>query len=92
MYNNCITSTQPIENYPSIKVFPNPTKGILQFENNSRLNFDAVQILTVDGKQVKHWEQISATTLDVSTLAAGIYFVKLSSTTGVKVFKKIILE
>ena len=67
-------------------LFPNPTTGLLHIGN---LNLEKIIVYDVSGKAVK--EFAPATQIDVSSLAKGIYIVKLFSEQQV-IIKKIVVE
>jgi hypothetical protein len=80
----------------SLEVFPNPATEMVQvvFYNNES---SAYQVLLTDilGNQVLHSEGtavegINSTTLDLSTLARGIYFISLISGEGTNQVKLLI--
>ena len=66
----------------NIKVYPNPTKGELRIDNGEMISGD-VEILDVVGRVVFRSEE---NTMDISHLAAGIYFLKTAGKT-VKIVK-----
>lgn len=72
--------------YPKAVIFPNPSSGILNIENQ---NIQAIQIYNIAGQKIK--ELAPQTQIDLSEISKGIYFLKLISDKGVLV-NKIILE
>jgi len=62
----------------NIIVFPNPTDGILNFSSN--IDSDHVDIYNTSGTLVMHSK--AASQLDMETLPAGLYFVKIQTSTG----------
>lgn len=73
-------------NLITLTVYPNPvTNGTLTFE--SSVSISSVAIYDLSGKQLFH-SKIESNSISVESLAAGIYFVKFQSDSGV-VFKKI---
>ncbi|MCL2435925.1 MAG: T9SS type A sorting domain-containing protein, partial [Lentimicrobiaceae bacterium] len=77
-----------IENYkPMINLYPNPTTGELRIENGEwRIN--NVEVFDVYGKKITT-NHLSLTTIDVSHLSNGIYFLKIYTESGV-VVKKVV--
>ncbi|MFL0354240.1 choice-of-anchor J domain-containing protein [Xanthomarina sp. GH4-25] len=57
-----------------IKIYPNPTNSVLNIQGE---NIVKAEVYAVNGKKVDL--EFSASTLDVSKLAAGMYFVKLTN-------------
>lgn len=65
-------------------LYPNPTKGIVQFDNSKGL-FSTVSVYTYLGQEVikaLDCSQDANPTLDLSKLADGVYLVKLSGVNG----------
>ncbi|MDR2970645.1 MAG: leucine-rich repeat protein [Bacteroidales bacterium] len=75
------------DNYPSLRVYPNPTNGQLIIDNG-QLTIENVEIFDVMGKLVSIVEthgraslqpttQPTTSTLNISNLPAGIYFIRI---------------
>lgn len=76
-------------------LYPNPAKNNLFIQLNSTSgNIDSIVIYDVLGNKIKELQSVSAnsTTLDVSNLAIGMYFVELKSDTNLKQTKKLIIK
>ena len=73
-----------------IIIYPNPTKDRLYIEMKANLNIHAITLINIQGQIVRGYES-SATQLDVSGIAEGIYFLKLSSSEG-DIVKKILIN
>ena len=67
----------------NIKVYPNPTKGELRIENGEMICGE-IEILDVVGRVVFRSQE---TTIDISHLSAGIYFLRTAGKT-VKIIKE----
>ncbi|WP_299365834.1 aryl-sulfate sulfotransferase [Winogradskyella sp.] len=70
-----------------LSVYPNPTKGILNF--NSDMPLEHIEIYNITGKLVM--TQSNTNTIDLEPLAKGMYMVKISlsnSTNVIKVIKE----
>ncbi|MCC8145148.1 MAG: T9SS type A sorting domain-containing protein [Bacteroidales bacterium] len=64
----------------TIRIYPNPTKGLLkiELENLSRDEKAAIRLYDMSGKQVMAKEGIaSSTELDITSQADGIYLLKI---------------
>jgi hypothetical protein len=84
------------DNYPSVRVYPNPTRGEIVVSSEYRV--EGIEIFDVMGRRVQSFEfnvQSSETrnfkpeTLNISGLPSGIYFVRIMTENGM-VTKKII--
>ena len=73
---------------PKVTIYPNPTSGQL-FISSENNQIKSVSIFSVLGKKVKEIVASSITSIDVSNLSKGIYFIKISSSEG-NVVKKFI--
>jgi len=71
----------------SISIYPNPTKAELRIESGD-LRVEKVEILDISGKIVLASHE---TSINISQLSAGIYFVKLKTEIG-ELTKKVIKE
>jgi PKD repeat protein len=73
----------------NIKIYPNPATDDLTIETPERAT---IEIYNIEGQIIKSFSAgDNTTTIDVSTLARGMYFVKMKSDNGVGV-KKFIKE
>jgi hypothetical protein len=87
-----LSTTKPIINYNSIKVYPNPASEFIyaDLEFNQASEFDA-KLFDVNGKLVKSFKINQASVgrhlikMDVSSLYQGIYFLKINDSN--KTFK-----
>lgn len=77
---------------PEIKLFPNPTTGILTIETGE-LKIQSIEIIDVYGKKISthHLINSSSNQIDISHFSAGIYFVKIETDKG-QVVKKVVKE
>lgn len=68
-----------------IKVFPNPSKGLVTIANNSGIKMKAIALFNIMGQKVYSAAQQNAEkyTLDVSGFAAGIYNVIIDTDKGI---------
>lgn len=75
-----------------IMVYPNPANSFLNIGTKSLLNLQEVTIIDISGKEVyKRVNSLSSESIDVSSLASGVYFVTFKSDYGVTT-KKFIKE
>jgi conserved repeat domain len=63
------------------KLYPNPTKNRINIEIKDGLGLSSLEIYSFDGKVIMAVPQ-PTTTLDVSSLAAGAYFIKVHTEKG----------
>ncbi|NLA23412.1 MAG: T9SS type A sorting domain-containing protein, partial [Bacteroidales bacterium] len=71
-------------------IYPNPAKDILNI--NSKDNLKSVKLIAIDGKIVLNQDiNNTSTTLDISTLPAGVYFLNLENENEIAI-KKLIIE
>lgn len=71
-----------------IRMFPNPTQGLLNFETVDNLTLNKVEVYDTIGKKVLS-SQINNNSVDISMLTSGVYFVKIYSGDS-QITKKII--
>ncbi|MFH0865822.1 MAG: glycosyl hydrolase family 8 [Bacteroidota bacterium] len=81
-----------IENIPDnsvIDIFPNPAKNFIQIKASGK---SEIEILNIEGQIIKSISaDESITTIDISELVSGMYFVKVKSEDGIAV-KKFVKE
>ena len=87
--NAVLEATTFATNEFNITVFPNPTNGILEIQNNS-LSENTYELYDCLGKKVTNYTQLSNTKMDVSQIPAGIYFLKISTNNTSIIVKKIV--
>ena len=70
-------------NYPSLRVYPNPATNQLKIKNYELQEGEVVEIYSVVGQKLLslHSLQSQETTIDVSPLANGMYFLKIGNNT-----------
>jgi len=84
--DECDVGIVETDNYPSLRVYPNPTKGQLTIENG-QLTIENVEIYNVVGQVVLSTEALRSlmtlksgeSTIDVSSLANGMYYLKIDN-------------
>ncbi|MDR0368368.1 MAG: T9SS type A sorting domain-containing protein, partial [Bacteroidales bacterium] len=78
------TSTIETEKTEKIRVYPNPTTGQLTIENK-QLTINAIEIVDVMGKNVYLSARpiIHSPAIDVSYLPVGIYYLRITTETGI---------
>jgi hypothetical protein len=77
----------PINEISTIKLYPNPTNGLITIETNSSIK--EVKIFNLAGQLLKTESNIqnAKTTLNIEAFPTGIYFANVKTDTGDKVFK-----
>ncbi|MFG6686915.1 T9SS type A sorting domain-containing protein [Mariniflexile sp. HNIBRBA6329] len=76
-----------IKNSSSIKIYPNPTTGKLYI---SGVNTGTIEVYDSMGKSLIKTDAISTKNIDLSNYPKGLYLVKISQETGIKVFKTVV--
>lgn len=72
----------------AIKLFPNPTTNLLNIQNNTDNTNASIEIYSVSGAKVKSLQATETiSTISVSDLQSGIYFVKLTMSNQVGNYK-----
>lgn len=85
---NCALS-KPEFDFLSFKIYPNPTKDILQIDYDvTKFQIKKLQLFSIDGKKLK--EISNTSTLDINFLNAGNYILKIETSKGV--FSKLIIK
>ena len=91
---NCrIETPWGVNNYnkeSEINVYPNPAKDLLHIEIKESMNIHAISLINIQGQIIRRYEP-AARQLDISGIAEGFYFIKLSSSEG-DIIKKVLIE
>ena len=74
--NNCGTSAVDEVITSNIRIYPNPTKGILNIEGNGEMT---ISVLNVLGQKVLEASATANTTIDLSGFGEGIYMVRIET-------------
>lgn len=74
----------------SLKVSPNPTTGITQIQSNHPVQKVIIRNTQGDFIESKYFVQDTNIELDLSHLTPSVYLVEIQSSTGDRIFKKII--
>jgi hypothetical protein len=101
-FDNCRTAsairTDPglsgipsVESASEIQIYPNPATTFINFD--SKKSIHTIQILSLSGKVVAKFENVSRNSgVEISTLAPGMYFVKMENNDDSIVVKKIVKQ
>jgi hypothetical protein len=75
-------------------LYPNPANGFLHISQNNNLSIDTIQLYDITGKTIKSIFNLNnvQTSIDVSTLAKGVYFVEITAENHIKQTKKLIIQ
>jgi hypothetical protein len=80
--NQCLTtSIKEQKNQTAFTLSPNPTNGVLNINLNSKANDFKIEVIDALGKLIisENHKGINQTSINVSDLSSGIYFVKIIS-------------
>lgn len=85
------TSTTALEINPknTFKIHPNPANKNIRID--SPLEFQEIHIFDRTGNEVKYLKG-NPSTIDISTLATGMYIVAGTTTTGTHLYQKLVIE
>ena len=79
----------------NIKIYPNPSNGIITVDNQSNNFIQSLNIYDIIGNMVKSIQvnqKSIKSSITLQNLSAGVYFIKISSDNGLSSTKKIIVE
>lgn len=85
-----VTSINEVNPDIYIQLFPNPAKNILYLNYSSEMQIQNIQMIDIVGKTIKTFGN-PVSSIDVSNLPAGYYFLKIETNPGVTV-KKVVIE
>ncbi|MCO5260819.1 MAG: T9SS type A sorting domain-containing protein [Crocinitomicaceae bacterium] len=73
-----------------VRIYPNPSNGVINVSNDNNLD-NTITVKDVNGKVIASKSTSVATTIDLSSSTAGIYFVEVINQNGKKI-EKIVIE
>jgi hypothetical protein len=75
----------------TVKVFPNPTAGMLTFES-LKATINNIEIISIHGQIIENRNVLSSNiSIDISHLPAGVYYARVKTTSGTEM-QKIMLK
>lgn len=83
-------STKGFELEKSISLYPNPAQSSFKVTSRNNVEIKNVSIYTLLGKQIKSLTRINKNEYDISSLASGMYLVKMTDSNGGVASKKLI--
>lgn len=86
MVYNQLLSVDPILAEPTLKLYPNPTSGILHIDTSK--NIQHIQLISFEGKILRKYD--FAEYLNMEDLPTGVYLFKLQLDNGRTIVKKVI--
>ncbi len=76
-----------------LKLYPNPTKGLLNFEMEGNITIVHATVININGQVVKEFDlNASKAELDVSAFTKGVYFLRLTDANGGSYIKSYLME
>jgi len=92
--SNCLLANEYFQNSDSFKIYPNPTNGLVNINIYNYVGELQIKVYDLNGRQV-HNQNLSnfntANTINLESLATGIYVLKLQGE-NLNYSEKIILE
>lgn len=80
---NVLSNAENVQDNSTITLFPNPANDVLQIQSNDDVVISAISIYNTLGQLIKVIPNAKETTsIDVSQLVSGTYFVKVTSDKG----------
>lgn len=86
----CASAQEVIMDAQAVVIYPNPTPGQVIVENKSTTEFHSITVWNSDGKMVRQLE--AAAVLDLSTLSAGVYLLKMLALDGKIIVKQVVVR
>ncbi len=74
----------------NIKIFPNPSNGIINIESSFNESY-SIKVIDLLGNSIYSDSKIGASTIDLSPFGTGVYFIQLSNN-GTTISKRVIIQ
>lgn len=71
------TGVKTLSNQLGVKIYPNPANDFITIETNENSKNGAYYLLDINGKTIQHEAFNKFQTIDINSLPAGVYFIKL---------------
>ncbi len=84
--STCTLSTIDFDVFSKIKIYPNPIKDKLWFDNHNQIKIDRAEIYNITGQLIKNFDSVSDF-INVEFLNTGVYFLKIFSESLSSTFK-----
>lgn len=88
--SNPTLSTSNFELENSISLYPNPAQSAFKITTRNNVEIENVSVYTILGKQIQNLSRINANEYDISSLASGLYVVKVIDSKGGVASKKLL--
>lgn len=76
-----------------VRLYPNPTKGLITFEMSNNVVIKHAAVINVHGQTVKEFNlDAPHAELDVNTISKGLYFLRLTDEAGATYVKSYLME
>lgn len=72
------TAVKTLSNQLGVKIYPNPANDFITIETNENSKNGAYYLLDINGKTIQHEAFNKFQTIDITSLPAGVYFIKLA--------------
>ena len=78
----------------SVKMYPNPTKNIVNFELTNTTLASEIAVFDIHGKLIKTYNEFSNNSIILSTenLSKGMYLIRISNNKGNNIYKKLVIH
>jgi len=90
-----VLNTNGIDNFDSINIFPNPTKGKVTISNIENKNINYIQVYSVLGKLVDNRninDRSNSVHINLESLDSGIYLLKVNTVEGHSKTQKLVIH
>ncbi len=89
-FQDVLSTTDFSENKLKTLLYPNPTKGVLNLKSNNAGALLSYKVIGIDGKIIATDKFSQKTTLDLSNLPSGLYFLNITDANNLTNTQKII--
>ena len=89
-YNNLNVGVEEFKNIRKIKIYPNPTNGLLYFENLKNSIF-SIELFDAVGEKIISENLIQKPKLDLNNLSNGVYYLRIIAKDFTEI-KKVVLQ
>jgi subtilisin family serine protease len=95
LMNNCgdlLNLAEVKNNENIIKVFPNPSNGLITISNASKKSLETINLYSIDGRLIKTINSFDNASIDISAFEDGAYVFRIKFKGSNSIFNKIVIK
>ncbi|MBX2826911.1 MAG: S8 family peptidase [Flavobacteriaceae bacterium] len=75
-----------------VRLYPNPSQGLISISHPENATIAELKLYSMDGKLIKNLQEVSNENIDVTSLTAGMYIMKVAFEGDTHVYNKVLVK